>query len=101
MTVSTTNNKVQYLGNGAAVTFSFPFPGVAASDILVFLTTNGIVSQLNPLAYSVVLNPPILPNPTGIGGSVTYPLTGIPIPLGTTITIVRTLSEVQGTSLQN
>lgn len=102
MTVSTSLNKIIYQGNGSNTTFSFPFPGVAVSDILVFYTdASGNVTQINSAFYSVALNAPVSPNPTGVGGIVTYPLTGSPIALGTRLTIERTLSEVQTLSLAN
>lgn len=102
MTIATTANKIVYAGNGATTTFPFTFPAVAAADLQVYYTdTNGNISLLNPGSYTVVLNAAIAPNPTPAGGTVTYPLSGSPIALGTSLTIVRTLPEIQNTSLSN
>lgn len=108
MTVSTITSKITYAGNGSTTVWDFPFPGVAASDIFVFITnTNGTVTLAPPSTYTITLNAPIDPNPTGIGGSVTYsvqsvlPLPPSPLPVGTSITIARVLPRVQPVSLSN
>lgn len=100
MTVSTTTNKITYAGDGATTNFTFPFPGVAATDIQVITVSNtGVITILPANQYTIVLNPPIAPNPTGIGGQVT--LLGTPLPVGSSVTILRTLPLIQGTSLAN
>lgn len=102
MTVSSQINKLIFLGDGANKTFVFPFPGVAAADIGVYYTdATGTISLLSPSLYTLVLNPAIAPNPTGIGGTVTYPLSGSAIAIGTFLTILRTLPLTQPTSLAN
>lgn len=112
MTVSTTLNKIIYSGN--AVTTSFPFtfafPGGSATqeaaNIQVFFTDlNGnvtlLIQGLSSSNYQITFNPPTGTNPTPSGGSVTYNPLGVPIPLGTFLTILRTLPLSQGTSLAN
>jgi microcystin-dependent protein len=102
MTVSTLTNSIVYQGNGATTAFTFPFPAVAASYLDVTYTDpNGGVTSVPQGQYSVQLNPPIAPNPTEIGGIVTYPLTGSPIPIGSSLTITRNLPGTQATSLAN
>ncbi len=102
MTVNTTASKITYNGNGATTVWPFSFPAVAASDLSIYYTdTAGTATLLNPTQYSVGLNAAIPPNPTAIGGSVTYPLSGSPIAVGTFLTILRTLPDVQSTSLAN
>lgn len=102
MTVSSVLNKIIYSGNGATTAWSFPFPGVTAADIQVFVTTStGIISTIDPSLYSVALNAAIAPNPTGTGGTVNYPLTGSPLAVGNTLTILRTLPLQQTVSLAN
>jgi microcystin-dependent protein len=102
MTVSTLTNSIVYQGNGATTAFTFPFPAVAASYLDVTYTDpNGGVTLIPKGQYSVQLNAPIAPNPTEIGGTVTYPLTGSPIPIGSTLTIARDLPGTQSTSLAN
>lgn len=102
MTVTTTSNKIIYNGNGATTVFGFAFPGVAAADLQVYYTdTNGVITLLSPTLYSVALNPITGTNPTAVGGSVTYPLVGSPIAVGTMLTIIRELPVTQNTSLDN
>jgi hypothetical protein len=102
MTVSTLTNSIVYQGNGATTAFTFPFPAVAASYLDVTYTDpNGGVTLVPKNQYSVQLNAPIAPNPTEIGGIVTYPLTGSPIPIGSSLTITRNLPGTQATSLAN
>lgn len=101
MTVATTINKIVYTADGATSTYSFPFAVEVngQTDIKAFITIGGINTQLTyPTQYTVVLNPPIAPNPTGIGGSVT--VTAVPAN-GTLVTILRTMAETQPTSLAN
>jgi hypothetical protein len=102
MTVNTTTNKIVYAANGSTTQWTFPFPGVSATDIQVFITdVNGFITQLNPIAYTVTLNPPVDPNPTSVGGMVVYPLVGSPLATGNSLTIIRVLPQVQTTALSN
>jgi hypothetical protein len=102
MTVTTSLNKIIYPGNGATTSFPFSFPAVAATDIQVFFAdVNGNVTLLSPSAYTLVLNPAVANNPTAAGGTVTYNPLGVPIPLNTSLTIMRTLPLQQNTSLGN
>lgn len=106
MTVSTTLNKITYVGDGSTTVFPFSFPAVAAADIQVLFTDlNGNITTLvqgpGAAQYQLVLNPPISPNPTATGGTVTYNPLGTPIPLGTQLTIIRVLPLNQQTSFAN
>lgn len=102
MTVSTTTSTITYSGNGATTLFTFPFIGVAAADIEVLYTNaSGVVTTLNPVTYTLVLNAASPGSLWGIGGSVTYPISGTPILAGTTITINRILPYTQTISISN
>lgn len=102
MTVSTESSKITYDANGATTVWSFPFPGVASDDLTLILTdSDGVETTISPSMYTVTLNAAISPNPTGIGGSITYPTSGSPVALGNTLTITRDLPAVQDTSLAN
>lgn len=104
MTVSSTLNKIIYNGNGAQTSFPFSFstPINAPTDIQVFFTdTLGNITLLAANQYTIVFNPPISPNPTPSGGTVTYNPLGVPIGLGTKLTIYRNLPLSQLTSLPN
>src|SRR5215467_13891087 len=111
MTVSTTLNKITYQGNNTATAFSFPFamPGGltptqgSAFLVVTYINTSGVSSTIvfgsGNQQYQLSLNAPISPNPTGIGGIVTFAPGGSPIPVGSTITIQRILPATQLTSL--
>lgn len=102
MTISTTSSNITYQANGSTTAWTFPFPAVDTKFIQVFLTSiSGIITQLPSNAFTIVMNPPIDPNPTSIGGVVNYPLTGPPLPVGNQINIVRVLPVVQDTSIAN
>lgn len=103
MTVSTTTNTVTFLGNGATTSFSFSFIGVSSSDITVTLTdtTTGVQTVLSPSDYTLVLNPAATGSLWGIGGTVTYPLVGSPIPNGIELTIARNVPLQQNISISN
>ncbi len=105
-TVPTSSNSVTVPGNGAQISFTFPFVGVAPSDIQVLFTdASGNQTTLTqgpgPTQYTVTLNPVVPPALWGVGGTVTYNPSGTPIASGTTLTITRTLPLQQNTSLQN
>src|SRR5215813_7578681 len=104
MTVSTTLNKITYQGNGSATVFPFSFavPAGPNPGIQVFFTDAvGNVSLINPGQYTLIINAVSGNNPTPAGGSVTYNPSGTPIAAGTSLTIIRTLSLSQLTSLAN
>lgn len=102
MTVSSESNKVTYSANGATTDWTFSFPGVASGDLSVTITdSDGVETVLNSSLYEVTLNAPISPNPTGIGGSIEYPLSGSPLATGNQLTILRTIPLTQPTSLAN
>ena len=102
MTVNTTSNKITLQADGSTTQWNFPFPGWSTSSIIVFIVDNlGNQIQLNPNQFSVTLNPPVQPNPTSIGGFVTYPLVGSPLGVGEQLIIVRQLSPIQPVSLSN
>jgi hypothetical protein len=99
-TVTSAQSSVVIGGNGSITNFTFPFIGVAPNDITVIYTdTSGNQTTLTPnTQYTLTLNTPLPGAIWGLGGSVTYPLIGSPIALGTTITIARTLPYLQTVS---
>lgn len=101
MTVSTTSNKIIYSGNAADTVFPFTFSVEEAANLVISYTdADGIITDVTADS-TILVNAAIPPNPTPVGGSVTYPTSGSPIALGTFLTIYRDLSEVQTTSLDN
>ena len=102
MTISTVTSTITYLGNGATTSFSFPFVGVTSSDIVVTYTnTLGVETVLSGSQYSITLNSPPVGGLWGIGGSVTYPMTGPAIGVGTYIRISREVPYTQTISIAN
>src|SRR4051812_38335236 len=96
MSLSSTINKKIYAGNGATTEWSFSFPVLEAGHLAVIFTDGaGLETVLSPSLYSA----------SGIGspsgGSVTYPLLGSPIALGTKLTLLRTVPYTQTTVLSN
>lgn len=105
MTVGTPLNKIIYPGNASATSFPFAF-ATPGADISVFFTdalgnVTLLVQGPGSSQYQIVFNPPIAPNPTPIGGTVTYNPGGTPIPLGTFLTILRSLPLIQQASFAN
>lgn len=102
MTVSTTSNIITYSGDGADTTWPFTFAIEDDDQIVVSVTdTAGTVTTIAAANYTVVLNAAVAPNPTPVGGVVTYPTSGAPLAVGTKITIERTAALTQPTSLVN
>lgn len=105
MTVSTTTSTITLTGNGATTVFSFPFIGVDEDDLIVSYTnTSGVTSVLAPSQYSLVINSTPVGGLWGIGGTVTYPITGsppTPIATGTYLSITRAVPYTQDVSIAN
>lgn len=102
MTVSTTTYFVNALGNGATTVFTFPFIADNAAAIQVTYTNvSGVVTVLSPSVYTLLINPVSVGNLWGIGGTVTYPISGSPIPTGSILTIQRVVPYTQDISITN
>lgn len=103
ITVSTQASTTTLGGNGVTTAFGFSFIGVSSSDIQVtFTDADGTATILTPfLQYTLILNPAAPGQLWGVGGTVTYPISGDPIPSGTTLTISRILPLTQTVSISN
>ena len=89
-------------GNGVVTSFVFPFAIPEASDIAAYVTSStGVITPIPSNEITVSLNTPPVGGNWSIGGSVGYPLTGSPIPTGSTFTMQRILPITQVTSLDN
>lgn len=96
MTVSSTSNRVVYAGDGTTTVFPFAFKIPQAADLAVVYTdATGTDFPLLASQYAA----------SGFGadggGTVTYPLSGSPIAVGTTLTLYRSLAPVQSAALSN
>lgn len=99
MTVPATARRAgPYNGNGATTSFSFSFKTFAAGDLLVTKTDAlGVeIALVKDSDYSVTLNGDQDASP---GGSITYPLSGSPLPSGQKLTITSALDLEQTTDL--
>lgn len=96
-TIASAQTSVTALGNGATTVFTFPFVGVKAADLVVTYTNAaGAQTVLTQgTQYTVSLNAPASGQVWGVGGTVTYPLSGSPIAAGSTLTIARTVPYTQ------
>lgn len=102
MTVSTTSYAAIGVGNGATTVFSFSFIADSAATMEVFYTdVNGTKTLLSPAVYTLFINAPAVGALWGVGGTVTYPLAGSPIPTGSSITIQRIVPYTQTISIAN
>lgn len=96
MTISTTSNSAVAQGNGVTTSFSFSFPVPLASYLQVYYAdTTGAISLLPPSSYFAS------GIGTAAGGTVTYPLAGNPIPIGSSLLIKRVLPYQQLTDIIN
>ena len=96
MTIETTTNLIRYQGDGAATTFTYSFLiPTEADSVITYTDASGNETVLVPGQYTISgLNNPA-------GGSVTYPLSGSPIAVGTFLSIARELPIVQETDFTN
>lgn len=102
MTVSTTAYAAIGVGNGATTVFSFSFiPDNTDTIQVTYTNVSGVATVLNPSAYTLFINPPAIGSLWGVGGTVTYPLSGSPIPTGSTLTIQRVVPYTQNVSISN
>jgi hypothetical protein len=96
MTVSSTSSRVVLAGDGTNTGWPFGFQVNSQADLAVtYVDASGNETALSPSVYSV----------TGFGlpagGTVSYPLSGSPIGIGTTLAIQRIVSPTQPTSISN
>lgn len=90
MTIPSTARKAgPLLGTGVQTTWPFTFKVFAPTDIAVTTAILGVETQLvYGSDYSVALNPN---QETSPGGTVTYPISGTPLPTGGKLTIIGNL----------
>lgn len=105
-TVNSSTNKTIALGNGSQTVFTFSFIGVAAQYITVIYTdasgNETVLTQgSGTTQYQITLNAPVQGAIWGLGGTITYNPSSVPIATGTSLTIFRTLPLTQAITLQN
>lgn len=90
MTMSSSVSKVTLNGNGSQTSWPFSFKVWKADDLEVSITSPAGATTV-VANWSVVLAP--------VGGTVTYPTTGDPLPSGSKITIKRSMDFLQDVDL--
>lgn len=101
MTVAASIRKAgPFVGNGVTTSFPFTFKVFAKTDLA--LTKTSAAGVETPLAldstYSVTLNADQDNNP---GGTITYPVSGTPLPAGETLVAIGAVSADQGADISN
>jgi hypothetical protein len=97
MTVTNTDRKITYTGNGAttAWAYSFNIPDAASAVVQTEIIATGVVTVIDAADYTI----------TGLGsatgGSVTYPKAGDPLASTVKITVYRAVPATQGISVAN
>ena len=95
MTVETDKTREQFEGNNVATSFPFAFPFLDKDHIKVFRRTgNGQETQLSEGADYSLTAP-------GSSGTVTYPVSGSPLAVGESLTVIRQVPLDQTTAYQN
>lgn len=101
MTISSTTRKAgPFNGNGVTTSFPFTFKVFTKSDLEVVRTMPSGIEKTLVLNsdYSVALNGDQDANP---GGTITYPVSGTPLPTGWRLTAIGTLDNIQPTDITN
>ena len=101
MTITSSTNQATFQGTGAQTVFNFGFIWGDPSYMTVTTVVSGVTTVLTPSQFTLSLNPAVPGSIWGVGGSVTYPLVGSPLAVGSTITIARQVPYLQTVSLSN
>ncbi len=100
MTISTSIAQQTFLGNAATAVWSYVFVCDSPSTFQVLLNNaDGTQTLLNPTQYTLFRNPPATDSLHNVGGTVTYPTSGPPIPVGVSITVSREVPITQAESI--
>ncbi len=102
MTISNSNSSQIIAGDGTTTTFNFGFVGDSSSVISVYyINSSNVSTLLAPGTYTINLNAPATNQIWGVGGTITYPLTGSAIAVGTYLQVVRSVPYQQNITTQN
>lgn len=102
MTINPQTPSVTYLGNGSTTVFSFSFSVPSDDEIeLLYMAADGTTNVIASNLYSVALNAVAVGELWHDGGTVTYPLSGSGIAVGTSISIIRKVPYDQDVTISN
>ena len=97
--ITTQQSSVTVAGNGATTSFNYGFLIPASNDVVVTLLNTTVTPNVSTTVPAGQYSISGLNNPSG--GSVTYPLSGTPLPSGYYLTISRILPLIQTISISN
>ncbi len=97
--LTNTQSYVTYLGNGLTTVFPYNFPVQQVGQMVVSITNNNVSPPVTTVLGTSQYSVSGIGSPNG--GTVTYPLSGSPLPAGWSITIQRVVPYQQNTSLAN
>lgn len=89
--VSSTNSKDIFQGDGSTVAWQYDFPIILTSDIEIFTIDSS--GNVTPVTTNYSINTST--------ATVTYPVSGTPLPIGSQIVLQRVEPLTQATSLKN
>jgi hypothetical protein len=101
MTVTASSSKVVFAGNGATTVFSYSFAIPTGAEVVTYTPTTGIPVTLAPGSYTITGEGQPTAGGGGQGGTLTYAPLGLPIPIGTTLTLQRIVPYTQAVSFSN
>lgn len=90
-------NRVVYSGNGATTSFAYDFRVFQNSDLVVtHIDANGVQTVKTITTHYTMTNAG-----DETGGTVTYPVSGSPLPTGEKLVLQRIVGVLQSTSIRN
>lgn len=101
MTISTTASQETVLGNASTFVWTGNFIVGIASNLQVYYNDGTTNNLLSPSQYTLSINAPVTGSLWGVGFTVTYPKTGFPIAVGTSLTFSRIVPLTQLTAISN
>ena len=102
ITIATQESQNLFLGNGVTSEFDVSFVMDSANYILVtYIDANGNQTVLTSSQYTLSINSPAAGELWGIGGSVTYPVSGSPMANGEMLLVQRTVPFQQLITISN
>lgn len=101
MTVTTAASKVIFQGNGATSVFTYSFAMPIGTEVVLYTTSAGLQTKLAPGTYAITGEGQPTAGGGVQGGTLTYPLTGSPIPVGSTLTLLRIVPDTQPNNFSN
>lgn len=101
MTVTTSASKVIFQGNGATTVFTYSFAIPIGTEVVVLTNAQGVAVTLLPSTYTIAGEGQPTAGGGPQGGTITYAPGGLPIPVGSTLTLMRQIPYTQPDNFSN